>query len=71
MMRGVIGQQVFANYLYTYQQLTDQELEAYVDFTASPAGNRYSSVVNESIKNVLLKPSETIGSKIMGSVTSG
>ncbi len=71
MMRGVIGQQVFANYLYTYQQLTDQELKAYVDFTASPAGNHYSLVVNESIKNVLLKPSEVIGSKIMGNVTSG
>jgi transcriptional regulator of acetoin/glycerol metabolism len=71
MMRGVIGQQVFANYLYTYQQLTDQELKAYVDFTASPAGQHYSLVVNESIKNVLLKPSEAIGSKIMGNVTSG
>lgn len=71
MMRGVIGQQVFSNYLYTYQKLTDKELKAYVDFTASPAGKHYSLVVNESIKNVLLKPSETIGSKIMGSVTSG
>lgn len=71
MMRGVIGQQVFANYLYTYQNLTDQELKSYVDFTASPAGKHYSLVVNESIKNVLLKPSEIIGSKIMGSVTSG
>ena len=71
MMRGVIGQQVFANYLYTYQGLTDNELTAYVDFTATPAGKHYSLVVNESIKNVLLKPSEVIGSKVMGSVTSG
>ncbi|WP_250656664.1 DUF2059 domain-containing protein [Alkalimarinus coralli] len=71
MMRGVIGQQVFANYLYTYQNLTDEELKAYVDFTASPAGNHYSRVVNESIKSVLLKPSEIIGSKIMGSAVSG
>lgn len=71
MMRGVIGQQVFANYLYTYQNLTDEELKSYVDFTSSPAGKNYSLVVNESIKNVLLKPSEVIGSKIMGSVTSG
>ncbi|UZE95704.1 DUF2059 domain-containing protein [Alkalimarinus alittae] len=64
MMRGVIGQQVYSNYLYTYQALTDQELKAYVDFTGSPAGNRYSLVVNESIKNVLLKPSEVIGTKM-------
>ncbi len=71
MMRGVIGQQVFANYLYTYQHLTDEELKAYIDFTASPAGHHFSMVINESVKNVLLKPSEVIGSQIMGNVISG
>lgn len=71
MMRGVIGQQVFANYLYTYQKLTDDELEAYVNFVSSPAGNHYSLVVNEAVKNALLKPSELIGSKIMAEAISG
>jgi len=71
MMRGVIGQQVFANYLYTYQKLTDDELEAYVNFVSTPAGNHYSLVVNEAVKNALLKPSEVIGSKIMAEAISG
>ena len=71
MMRGVIGQQVFANYLYTYQRLTDDELEAYVNFVSTPAGNHYSLVVNEAVKNALLKPSEVIGSKIMAEAISG
>lgn len=71
MMRGVIGQQVYSNYLYTYQKLTDDELKAYVAFTSSPAGTRFSTVINESVKNVLLKPSEVIGTKIMGDVISG
>ena len=71
MMRGVIGQQVFANYLYTYQKLTDDELEAYINFVSTPAGNHYSLVVNEAVKNALLKPSEVIGSKIMAEAISG
>ncbi len=70
MMRGVIGQQVFANYLYTYQKLTDDELEAYINFVSTPAGNHYSLVVNEAVKNALLKPSEVIGSKIMAEAIS-
>jgi hypothetical protein len=71
MMRGVIGQQVYANYLYTYQKLTDDELKAYVNFVSTPAGNRFSLVVNEAVKNALLKPSEIIGSKIMTEAISG
>ena len=71
MMRGVIGQQVFANYIYTYQKLTDDELKAYVDFASTPAGSHYSLVVNEAVKNALLKPSEVIGSKIMAEAISG
>lgn len=71
MMRGVIGQQVFSNYLYTYQALTDEELKSYIDFTSSPAGHRYSLVINESIRNVLLQPSEAIGSKMARDIISG
>ena len=71
MMRGVIGQQVYANYLYTYRKLTDDELKAYVDFALTPEGNHYSLVVNEAVKNALLKPSEVIGSKIMEEAISG
>lgn len=71
MMRGIIGQQVYANYLYTYQNLTDEELKAYIDFTSTPEGHRYSLVVNDAVKNALLKPSEVIGSKIMVDAISG
>ncbi|ARU58772.1 multipass membrane protein [Oleiphilus messinensis] len=65
MTRGLIGQQVFTNYLYTYRTLNDDELKRYIRFAESPAGLRYFSALNEALRSALIAPSKEIGRSIL------
>lgn len=60
-LRGHIGQQVYLNYLYTYRDLTDSELERYIAFARSELGNRFVEVVNSAVYTVLSERSEMLG----------
>ena len=64
MLRGVVGQQVYDSYLYTYDKISAQELALYLDFLESPAGKKFSQVVTSSIQQAIMEPVESIGRQI-------
>ena len=64
MLRGVVGQQVYDSYLYTYDKVSAQELTLYLDFLESPAGKQFSHVVTSSIQQAIMEPVESIGRQI-------
>ena len=64
MLRGVVGQQVYDSYVYTYDKISAQELALYLDFLESPAGKQFSQVVTSSIQQAIMEPVESIGRQI-------
>lgn len=65
MLRGLIGQQVYDGYLFTYQELSHDELLDYLTFITSEAGQRYTKAMNMAVRDALRKPSEAIGRSIV------
>ena len=61
MLRGVVGQQVYDSYLYTYQNIGGQEMDLYLEFLESSAGSAFSKVVTNSIQQAITEPVESIG----------
>ncbi len=64
MLRGVVGQQVYDSYLYTYQNIGAQEMGLYLEFLESPAGSAFSKVVTNSIQQAITEPVESIGKQM-------
>ncbi|MHA7925426.1 MAG: DUF2059 domain-containing protein [Marinobacter sp.] len=64
MLRGVVGQQVYDSYLYTYQNIGAQEMDLYLQFLESSAGSAFSKVVTNSIQQAITEPVETIGKQM-------
>jgi hypothetical protein len=64
MLRGVVGQQVYDSYLYTYQNIGDQEMGLYLEFLESSAGSAFSKVVTNSIQQAITEPVESIGKQM-------
>lgn len=60
-LRGVVGQQVYDSYLYTYENISTQEMGLYLDFLESPAGKQFSRVITSSIQQAVMDPVESIG----------
>ncbi|AOY86935.1 hypothetical protein BKP64_01375 [Marinobacter salinus] len=63
-LRGVVGQQVYDSYLYTYEGISAQEMDLYLDFLESPAGAAFSKVVTDSIQQAITDPIESVGSQL-------
>lgn len=59
-MRGVAGQQVYLNYLYTYQDISVEEIRDYIDFARSDLGARFFETLNSGLYEVLTAKSESI-----------
>lgn len=64
MLRGVMEQQVYDSYLYTYRNISNQELDLYLDFLESDAGSAFSRVVTTSIQQAITEPVESIGKQM-------
>ena len=64
MLRGVVGQQVYDSYLYTYQNIGAQEMDLYLEFLESSAGSAFSKVVTNSIQQAITVPGESIGKQM-------
>lgn len=65
MLRGVVGQQVYDSYLYTYENIGSQEMDLYLDFLESPAGTAFSGVVTSSVQQAVTDPIEALGSQLV------
>lgn len=64
MLTGVVGQQVYDSYLYTYENIGAQEMDLYLGFLESPAGAAFSKVVTNSIQQAITDPIESIGKQM-------
>lgn len=65
MLRGMVAQQVYDGYLYTYQDFSSSELEDYVEFLESDAGTAFTRVVTNSIQQSITEPVESIGNQLV------
>lgn len=67
MLRGLVGQQVYDGYLFTYRELSHEELLQYLAFISSESGQRFTQAMNEALREALRQPSEAIGRSIVDS----
>lgn len=51
-IRAATNQLVMLNFAYAYQSLTNEELERYAQFLASPAGTKFNKVATQSIEHL-------------------
>ena len=65
-LRGIVGQQVFDSYLYTYENIGAQEMDLYLSFLESSAGAAFSNVVTDSVQRAITEPVERIGKQVSG-----
>ncbi len=59
-LRGPVGQKVYLNYLYTYQDVSNSDLERYIRFARSELGERFFSVLNTAVYEVLNDQAEQL-----------
>lgn len=71
MLKGLVEQQVYAAYLYTYEQFSLQELKQYIDFLETDAGSDYNRVVTNSIQQAIMEPIDSIGSQLVRLLNPG
>lgn len=64
MLRGMVGQQVYDSYLYTYRDISLQEMNLYLEFLESDAGGKFTRVVTDSIQESITAPIENIGTQL-------
>lgn len=60
MLRGMVEQQVYAGYLYTYEKLSNEQLRDYIRFMETDAGDRFNRVVTESVQQAIIEPIDSI-----------
>lgn len=65
MLRGMVEQQVYAGYLYTYEKLSNDQLRDYIRFMESEAGDRFNRVVTESVQQAIIEPIDSVGAGLM------
>lgn len=59
-LRGRVGQQVYLNYLATYEALSDEELADYIRFARSEPGARFFEALNGALYDMLVARSEAL-----------
>jgi len=71
-MRGEMGTMMssmaLAHMLYVYSPLTDAELNAYVDFLASPAGRTYNRISHVALLRTVRDTADRTATEIMRAV---
>ncbi|WP_148864517.1 DUF2059 domain-containing protein [Marinobacter fonticola] len=71
MLRGAVEQQVYAAYLYTYEDFDLAEIKQYIDFLETDAGATYTRVVTNSIQQSIMEPVDTIGAQLVRLLNPG
>jgi len=64
-MRAMMEPQIQASLLYTYQSLSDEELERYIAFANSEAGQRYHAVSIDALGFALINASKRFAVELM------
>lgn len=63
-MKSTLEQQSLAMLLYTYQTLSDTELDQYIAFAESELGKKYHTVSQDAINKVILNSCQNMGKMI-------
>jgi len=63
-MRAMVAQQVYDMYLYTYRDLSVDELKDYIGFLETDAGAEFTRVVTASIQDSITRPVEAVGRQL-------
>ncbi|MEJ2690016.1 MAG: DUF2059 domain-containing protein, partial [Deltaproteobacteria bacterium] len=63
-LEAMVRSQVLLTHLYTYRNLTDDEIQQYIEFASSPAGSKYHSVTGEALKKAFYAGSIRWGKSI-------
>ncbi|MFW2439493.1 MAG: hypothetical protein ACN4GR_08995 [Arenicellales bacterium] len=61
--------QVSASYLYFYRDLTDSEIDQYINFATSKTATKYHAVTTSALSAALINASETLGENLFKSKT--
>lgn len=69
-VQQVISQQVISGFLYTYRDVSDQDLETYIEFIVSPIGSKYHKVTMQAFSDVMITCSKIFG-KAVGELLTG
>jgi hypothetical protein len=64
-MRAIVAQQVYDMYLYTYQDLSVDELKGYIGFLETNDGATFTRVVTASIQDSITGPVEAVGRQLV------
>lgn len=59
-LTGLVEQQVYAAYLYTYKTLSDAQLKRYIQFLESRDGSQFSQAATGALKKAILEPIQSI-----------
>ncbi|MCF6323892.1 MAG: hypothetical protein L3J89_06155 [Gammaproteobacteria bacterium] len=59
-MWSELEQVVTMMYLFTYQALSDAELDQYIEFTESPVGRKYNQVLYEGLSHAFFKAGKSL-----------
>lgn len=63
-IRGIVEQQVYESYLFTYETINNEEMKQYVAFLESGPGSAFSRVVTDSIQQAITDPIESVGNQM-------
>ena len=61
MIEAMTREQVLLSLLYTYQDLSEAELQGYIGFATSPAGNTFNRLVSEAMSRTFVEKSGDLG----------
>ncbi|MEX2473957.1 DUF2059 domain-containing protein [Marinobacter sp.] len=64
-LEGMVNQQVFDSYLFTYRDISEAELASYIRFLESDAGSGFTRVVTNSIQRAVTDPIESVGNQMV------
>ncbi|MDY6822851.1 MAG: hypothetical protein SWH68_03515 [Thermodesulfobacteriota bacterium] len=63
-IRTAMRPQILSSFLYTYRDLTNNEILAYIDFATSETGKKYHTVIIDGVQKALVKSSTQWGQRI-------
>ena len=63
-IRGIVEQQVYESYLFTYETINNEEMKQYLAFLESGPGSAFSRVVTDSIQQAITDPIESVGNQM-------
>ena len=69
-LRGIIQRELQMSGLYTYQSLSNTELQQYIDFIKSPIGQKYHTTTTIALNYITTKAGERFGQLLMMPVPS-